>query len=274
MHKTAFALPPEVLVAFALICAPGHAQQPRQYTAQDYAAAEKFMFYNLNPLAWKGVVNAAWLPGERFVYRAADESSYTYTLVDPAKRTTSPHVRSGQGRGGSQRSQHRAVDTDGAHLMASDLALSGDGRVLTLTAADAIYRCDLHRPARLLQGRLAGLRLARRFRPRLPPTADAPFARQELGAFIRDWNLWVRDIATGDETQLTTDGVKDFGYATDNAGWHTPTPPFSLWSPDSRKSPPSSRTSARPAMYPVQVTISHPSSRPGSIPSSATRTSR
>ncbi len=38
-------------------------------------------------------------------------------------------------------------------------------------------------------------------------------------AFIRDWNLWVRDVATGKETQLTTDGVKDYGYATDNAGW-------------------------------------------------------
>ncbi len=38
-------------------------------------------------------------------------------------------------------------------------------------------------------------------------------------AFIRDCNLWVRDMATGKETQLTKDGVKDFGYATDNAGW-------------------------------------------------------
>ena len=38
-------------------------------------------------------------------------------------------------------------------------------------------------------------------------------------AFIRDYNLWVRDSATGKETQLTKDGVNDFGYATDNAGW-------------------------------------------------------
>src|SRR5450759_3211844 len=37
--------------------------------------------------------------------------------------------------------------------------------------------------------------------------------------FIRDWNLWVRDVATGAEAALTTDGVKDFGDATDNAGW-------------------------------------------------------
>ena len=54
-------------------------------------------------------------------------------------------------------------------------------------------------------------------------------------AFIRDWNLWVRDVATGAETQLTTDGTKNFGYATDNAGWTTSDRAIVLWSPDSKK---------------------------------------
>jgi len=54
-------------------------------------------------------------------------------------------------------------------------------------------------------------------------------------AFIRANNLWVRDVATGRETQLTTDGVKDFGYATNNAGWIRSDNPVLLWSPDSRK---------------------------------------
>ncbi|HZE07218.1 MAG TPA: DPP IV N-terminal domain-containing protein [Gemmatimonadaceae bacterium] len=54
-------------------------------------------------------------------------------------------------------------------------------------------------------------------------------------AFIRADNLWVRDIATGRETQLTTDGVKDFGYATDNAGWIKSDRPILVWSPDSRR---------------------------------------
>jgi dipeptidyl-peptidase-4 len=54
-------------------------------------------------------------------------------------------------------------------------------------------------------------------------------------AFIRAYNLWVRDVATGRETQLTTDGVKDFGYATDNAGWVRSDNPVLVWSPDSRK---------------------------------------
>lgn len=53
--------------------------------------------------------------------------------------------------------------------------------------------------------------------------------------FIKDWNLWVRDVETKKETQLTTDGVTDFGYATDNAGWRKSEAPIVTWSPDSKK---------------------------------------
>jgi dipeptidyl aminopeptidase/acylaminoacyl peptidase len=54
-------------------------------------------------------------------------------------------------------------------------------------------------------------------------------------AYMRDWNLWMRDLETGKETQLTTDGMENFGYATDNAGWRKSDRPILLWSPDSRK---------------------------------------
>lgn len=53
--------------------------------------------------------------------------------------------------------------------------------------------------------------------------------------FIKDWNLWVRDIESKKETQLTTDGIKDYGYATDNAGWTMSDGPIVRWSPDSKK---------------------------------------
>ncbi|HXE30534.1 MAG TPA: DPP IV N-terminal domain-containing protein [Terriglobales bacterium] len=53
--------------------------------------------------------------------------------------------------------------------------------------------------------------------------------------FIRDWNLWLRDMTTHQDTQLTTDGVENFGYATDNAGWTSSDRPIVLWSPDSTK---------------------------------------
>lgn len=53
--------------------------------------------------------------------------------------------------------------------------------------------------------------------------------------FIKDWNLWVRDVENKKETQLTTDGIKDYGYATDNAGWTMSDGPIVRWSPDSKK---------------------------------------
>ncbi|WP_235297129.1 S9 family peptidase [Portibacter marinus] len=53
--------------------------------------------------------------------------------------------------------------------------------------------------------------------------------------YIDDWNLWMRHLETGQETQLTTDGFENFGYATDNAGWRQGPGPIVLWSPDSKK---------------------------------------
>lgn len=54
-------------------------------------------------------------------------------------------------------------------------------------------------------------------------------------AFIRDHNLWIRHSNNQRETQLTFDGEKDFGYATNNAGWTKDSRPVLLWSPDSKK---------------------------------------
>ena len=53
--------------------------------------------------------------------------------------------------------------------------------------------------------------------------------------YIKDWNLWLRNLETGEEKQLTTDGIENFGYATDNAGWRKSDKPIVLWSPDSQK---------------------------------------
>lgn len=52
---------------------------------------------------------------------------------------------------------------------------------------------------------------------------------------IKDYNLYVKDIASNQLKQLTTDGLKDYGYATDNAGWTHSNAPVLRWSPDSKK---------------------------------------
>jgi dipeptidyl-peptidase-4 len=78
-------------------------------------------------------------------------------------------------------------------------------------------------------------------------------------AFIRDWNLWVRDVVTRKETPLTKDGVKDFGYATDNAGWTRSDRPILVWSPDSKKIATFQQDQRRVGeMYLVDTTVGHP----------------
>ncbi|MDQ4120502.1 MAG: S9 family peptidase [Acidobacteriota bacterium] len=77
--------------------------------------------------------------------------------------------------------------------------------------------------------------------------------------FIRDWNLWLRDVATGRETQLTKDGVKDYGYSTDNAGWRQSENPIVAWSPDSKKIATFQQDQRKTSdMYLVETTVGKP----------------
>jgi dipeptidyl aminopeptidase/acylaminoacyl peptidase len=78
-------------------------------------------------------------------------------------------------------------------------------------------------------------------------------------AFIKHYNLWVKDLNTGHETQLTTDGVKNFGYATDNAGWKHSDAPILRWSPDSKKIATFQQDERKVGdMYLVSTNVGHP----------------
>lgn len=61
----------------------------------------------------------------------------------------------------------------------------------------------------------------------------APDGKQAV--FIRAHNLWLRNLSDNSEKQLTTDGIENFGYATNNAGWVRGKKPVVKWSPDSKK---------------------------------------
>jgi dipeptidyl aminopeptidase/acylaminoacyl peptidase len=91
------------------------------------------------------------------------------------------------------------------------------------------------------------------------PRNATPSPDGKRAAFIRDWNLWVRDLTTGQERQLTTDGAEDFGYATDNAGWIRSDRAILLWSPDSRRIATFQQDDRRVGeMYLVSTAVGHP----------------
>ena len=94
---------------------------------------------------------------------------------------------------------------------------------------------------------------------REPARSDVPSPDGKRTVFVREWNLWVRDVATGRETPLTTDGVKDFGYATDNAGWTRSDRAVAVWSPDSKKIATFQQDQRSTGeMYLVETRVGHP----------------
>ncbi|TAM05292.1 MAG: S9 family peptidase, partial [Rhodanobacter sp.] len=67
------------------------------------------------------------------------------------------------------------------------------------------------------------------------------------------------DLATGKETRLTTDGIEDFGYATDNAGWKHTDKAIVEWSPDSRQIATFQQDQRQTGeMYLIKTKVGHP----------------
>ena len=81
----------------------------------------------------------------------------------------------------------------------------------------------------------------------------------KLAAYIEDFNLWIRNTKTGKRIQLTFEGEKDYGYATNNAGWIQSKGPVLKWSPKSDKIA-TFRQDARGVgeMYLTTTNVGHP----------------
>ncbi len=246
--------------------------QPRVYTAADYEHAEKFMTYNTDQLVFRATVRPNWLADERFWYQDAQpDGSTEYILADPAKGTHATafnHVALAAALARAAGSQF-----DAKHLQLTNLDFSPDASSVEFNAAGKRYKCDTHGSACVSTGNAiaaapgaGGGRGGRGGRgggggrgaaTGRPPETLSPDGKR--GVFIRDYNLWVRETATGQEKQLTKDGVKDFGYATDNAGWQTSDRAIVVWSPDSKKIATFQQDQRKVGeMYLVNTQVGHP----------------
>jgi dipeptidyl aminopeptidase/acylaminoacyl peptidase len=217
------------LLGSSLLAAPLSSQVGRQVTREDYARAEKFLAQNLNGLVVGGAVIPTWLPDGRFWYRNTTLAGSEIVVIDPAKKSR-------------ERCDAQATTCAGATIPAAVTGGGGRG------------------------GRGGG----RGGAPGGSASKGEPLALSpdgKRGAFVRDWNLWVRDIETGQERALTTDGVKYFGYAIDNAGWSTSDRAMVAWSPDSRRIATQQQDERNVGeMYLVPTVVGHPQLRISKFP--------
>ncbi len=237
-------------------------EAPRALTAADYAQAEKFMAYNTAPLVLRASVRPNWLKGDRFWYRNALENEGSeFIQVDPKKKSRGPAFDHAKIAAALSKAAGKTFDA--GHLPFMGFEFSADGKAITFSAEGKKWSCDLKgKDCRQIDGGEAAPPDKRRGEGRRPGGNEflEVVSPDKLWAvFIRDHNLWVREVATKTEKQLTTDGIKDYGYATDNAGWIRSDRPVVSWSPDSKKIA-TFRQDQREVgeMYLVETKVGHP----------------
>ena len=246
---------PYLAVAFLLPVIAASSQQPvvpaagRVLTYDDYAKAERWMNYNVNGLVKHTIGGVQYLPDGRVFFRDPGAEGLMYMLADAASGSVTAAF--------DREKVAKAVklpsgQLDPSRLAVSDFKPDASGSGFTVTLQGGQVHCTSP------TGQCVAVA------PKVPPTAQtvpkksqdnaktppAPPVRagrrggrgqvnaspdKKLAIFIRDYNLWLRVTATGEEKQLTTDGVKDFGYATDNAGWQHTDAVIGTWSADGTK---------------------------------------
>jgi dipeptidyl-peptidase-4 len=213
--------PHYVALAAVLLCnmLPSAAltQARRSLTADDYARAERALGPATGRLVSGIPGRPIWLPDGRAWYRVSTATGWQFVLVDPRRRTRAPAFDHARLAEAVSAALGKRVTADSLPFTSFDLSFeSGKRWRCDLTA----YRCTAAESTR-----------------RAPPPNSIVSPDSTRAVFIRNNNLWMTDLTSGGgtETALTTDGVEDFGYGTNNAGWVKSDEPVVTWSPDSRK---------------------------------------
>jgi len=248
-------IPVAAAFAWIAISLPSQAQTGRIYTSDDYSRAADLLNAGTISLVDHAVRRATFLGGNRFWYLDTENGLPTMMVGDAASRTKAAaydpmRMAEALHAAGLEEKDAKRIYPDEFEPLDSDrsVRITIDGRRYRCALGTA-YRCslELKGPDGTPQPSLRDASLA----------DFSPDGRRAV--FLRDWNLWVRDIATGTEKQLTTDGVKDYGYATDNAGWIHSGHAIVVWSPDSKRIATFQQDQRKTGeMYTVTTRIGHP----------------
>ena len=199
--------------------------------ARRYADAEALLPHHLKKLVVHGQVQPSWIRDtETFWYRDRGESGVRFVLVDAEARARRPafdHVQMAAALG---RVLDDEYDADDLPFVGIEVVDGGDAGAVQVVVGEQRIEIALDTYDATILG------------PAHPSEARSPDGRWSVG--VKDHNLYLRDNATQELRQLTTDGEEDNAYGAtadavagkvmqENLGF-TP-PPLVLWSPDSSR---------------------------------------
>lgn len=205
----------------------GNAQQKQALSTNDYEHAESFLGYNTSSLIDGGSVRPNWLADDRFWYQESKPDGTTFFIVNPAKKTKK--IAFDHQKLASALNKITGKSYEANQLPLEFLSFAKDEKTIAFYIDDKDFTYTFSNGKLSMADAPPPIGSIRRS----TPAVTSPDGKLE--AYLKDDNLWVRNRETNKETQLTTDGEKDFGYATDNAGWTHGDGAILRWSPDSKK---------------------------------------
>ena len=216
------------LAAALFLTINSNAQVTETVSKETYQKAEQFLSYNVVKYVDAGNSSPNWLKNDRFWYVKKTGTGNQFMLVNPAKKSESPIFNSQKLTETLSKAAGKIYD--GNTLPFETFTFSNDEKSIFFTADGKSWTYDL--AANIIK--IAEKPTASPSR-RFSRGAGVASPDGKYEAFIKDDNLWVKNTETNKLTQLTTDGEKDYGYATDNAGWTHSNNAILSWSPDSKK---------------------------------------
>lgn len=167
---------------------------------EDYRRAQNFLSWTIDGNIHNNDIGHRWIAGgHRLWYKRSFDGGHEFILADAASKTKT-----------------RAFDHDRMARALSD-ALGREIRANQLPIDDLIYKSARGTPEIVAEKKVWTCdlqKLACSGHAMPPPDAGeaaAPGGQRSL--FVKDHNLWLRDLATGEARPLTTDGDRDRSYA-------------------------------------------------------------
>ncbi|MGC4036192.1 MAG: DPP IV N-terminal domain-containing protein [Chitinophagaceae bacterium] len=207
--------------------------QKDSLTVQDYQFAESRMGYNAQQYIDRGNIVPHWISADKFWYRILTPQGSEFITVDATS-----HKRSAafdQQKLAIALSSATGRNYAAAMLPFQTINYSDDGNTIIFSANNQRWNYNLKNNTLVAVTGAASTENEHNETGRRGKPIEVVSPDGNKAAFIKEYNLWVKDVKTGQETQLTTDGEKNFGYATDNAGWAGSDAAIVRWSPDSKK---------------------------------------
>jgi dipeptidyl-peptidase-4 len=198
---------------------------------EDYERAQQFLPGNLRHVLYVADINPHWIKKtSRFWYRKSSPSGSEFILVDSERDAVGPafdHARLGAALSHANKQEYSSSD-----LPFREFEFADDSKAIRFSLDGAEWNCSL-----------AGYDC--KSDPAEPKSSNEELSpNKRWAAFVRDHNLFLRDVSTGTELQLTQDGVKRWDYATplpslrlmvDQGTEDVKQPAAVFWAPDSSK---------------------------------------